>query len=54
MSQKETGSSTVRIDKKLLKEIQKWLDENGNKYKHPSVAAFVNSSIYEKLRKEKR
>jgi len=43
-------SATVRIDKKLLSEINKWLEKNGNKYKHPSVAAFVNSAIYEKLK----
>ena len=53
MSQKETSSSTVRIDKKLLNEIQRWLEDNGNKYKHPSIAAFVNSAIYEKLKRLK-
>ena len=41
--------ATVRISYKLLKEIQDWLDKNGNKYKHPSVSAFVNNSIYDKL-----
>ena len=51
MSQKE--SSTVRIDAKLLKQIQEWLENNGNKYTHPSVTAFVNSAIYEKLKKLK-
>ena len=53
MLQKETSSSTVRIDKKLLNEIQNWLKDNGNKYKHSSVSAFVNSAIYEKLKKLK-
>ena len=53
MSQKETSSSTVRVDKKLLSEIQKWLKNNGNKYKHSSVSAFVNSAIYEKLKRLK-
>ncbi|MBI2507848.1 hypothetical protein HYV89_02740 [Candidatus Woesearchaeota archaeon] len=51
MSQKETSSSTVRIDKKLLSEIKNWLKDNGNKYKHSSVSAFVNSAIYEKLKR---
>ncbi len=41
--------ATVRINDKLLKEIQDWLDKNGNKYKHPSVSAFVNNAIYDKL-----
>ena len=43
--------ATVKIDEKLLKEVQKWLDENGNKYKHPTISAFVNSAVYEKLNK---
>lgn len=41
----------VRIDDILLKEIQEWLDEKGNKYKHPSISAFVNNAVYEKLKK---
>ena len=41
----------VRVDDKLLKEVQKWLDENGNRYKHPTVSAFVNNAIYEKLKR---
>ena len=43
----------VRVDDKLLKEVQKWLDENGNKYKHPTISAFVNNAIYEKLKRLK-
>ena len=43
----------VRIDDKLNKEVQDWLNENGNKYKHPSVSAFVNNAIYEKLKEIK-
>ena len=42
--------ATVRIDDKLLDKIKKWLDNNGNKYKFPSVSAFINNSIYEKLK----
>jgi predicted nucleotide-binding protein (sugar kinase/HSP70/actin superfamily) len=44
--------ATVRIDDELLNKIKKWLDQNGNKYKYPSVSAFINNSIYEKLKKE--
>lgn len=43
----------VRIDDKLIKEVQKWLDENGNKYKHPTISAFVNNAVYEKLKEVK-
>lgn len=43
----------VRIDDKLIKEVQYWLNENGNKYKHPSISAFVNNAIYEKLKEFK-
>ncbi len=42
--------ATVKIDEKLLKEVQDWLDENGNKYKHPTITAFVNNAVYEKLK----
>lgn len=41
----------VRVDDKLIKKIQEWLDKNGNKYKHPTLSAFVNNAIYEKLQK---
>lgn len=43
----------VRIDDKLIKNIQDWLNENGNKYKHPSISAFVNNAIYAKLKELK-
>ncbi|MCA9458946.1 MAG: hypothetical protein KC550_00190 [Nanoarchaeota archaeon] len=43
--------ATVRIDDELLDKIKKWLDTNGNKYKFPSVTAFINNSIYEQLKK---
>lgn len=43
--------ATVRIDDQLLGKIKKWLNNNGNKYKFPSVSAFINNSIYEKLKK---
>lgn len=41
----------VRIDDELIKEVQEWLDKNGNKYKHPTLSAFVNNAVYEKLKK---
>lgn len=44
----------VRIDDKLLKEVQEWLRKNGNRYKHPTLSAFVNNAIYEKLKQLKK
>ena len=44
----------VRIDDNLLDEIKKLLDENGNKYKYPSISAFINCAVYEKLQKLKK
>jgi len=41
----------IRIDNKLHKKLQDWLDENGNRYKFPSITAFINNAIYEKLKK---
>ena len=41
----------VRINDELLKKIQDWLNDDENKYKHPSISSFVNSVIYEKLKK---
>lgn len=45
--------ATVKIDEKLLKEVQEWLNKNGNKYRHPTISAFVNNAVYEKLNKFK-
>lgn len=45
--------AVVRIDDKLIKEVQDWLEKNGNKYKHPTLSAFVNNAVYEKLKKLK-
>jgi metal-responsive CopG/Arc/MetJ family transcriptional regulator len=39
----------VRIDDELLQEINNFLEENGNKYKYPSISAFINNAVYEKL-----
>ena len=43
----------VRIDDKLLKEIKELIEKGSNKYQYPSVAAFINNTIYEKLNKKK-
>ena len=40
----------IRIDDELQEKIEKWIKENGNKYKHPSLSSFVNNAIYEKLK----
>lgn len=39
----------VRVDSKLVKDIKKWIKENGNRYQCPTMSAFVNMAIYEKL-----
>lgn len=43
----------VRIDDKLLDQVQKWLEENGNKYKHPTISAFINNAVYDKIQQLK-
>lgn len=43
--------AVVRIDDRLLKKIKEFLDHNDNKYQYPSIAAFINNVIYEKLNK---
>jgi len=43
--------ATVRIDDNLLKEIKEWIKKNGNKYECPTVSAFINNAIYNKLKK---
>ncbi len=42
----------VRIDDDLLKKLKLQLSSEENKYKFGSLAAFINSIIYEKLKKE--
>ena len=44
----------VRINDKLIKEVKEWLDKNGNQYKHPTLSAFVNNAVYEKLKELKK
>lgn len=44
--------ATVRIDDELLEKIKVLIEMDENKYKYPSVSAFINNSIYEKLKKE--
>ena len=41
----------VRIDDDLLKMVKEWIKKNGNKYTYPNITSFVNSAVYEKLRK---
>ena len=43
--------AVVRIDDKLLKEIKKFLEDDRNRYHHPSVSAFINYALYEKITK---
>ena len=41
--------AVVRIDDKLLREIRKFLQRDENRYQHPSVSAFINYALYEKI-----
>jgi|TARA_Y100000310_G_C20670759_1_gene810154 hypothetical protein len=41
----------VRIDDDLQVKVEKWLKNNGNKYQHPSLTSFINSAVYEKLKR---
>ena len=34
----------------LLEEIKEWITKNGNKYECPTVTAFINNAIYNKLK----
>ncbi|MBU1613565.1 hypothetical protein KKC87_04025 [Patescibacteria group bacterium] len=36
----------------MQKDILRWINQNGNKFKFSSITAFLNSAIYEKLQKE--
>ncbi|MBI2579409.1 MAG: hypothetical protein HYW27_00730 [Candidatus Aenigmarchaeota archaeon] len=40
----------VRIDEKLLREIKDFLKRDENRYRYPSVAAFINNDVFEKLK----
>lgn len=41
--------AVVRVADKLLREIRTLLDKDENKYQYPSVSAFINNAVYEKL-----
>ena len=41
--------AVVRIDDKILREIKRFLGKDENRYKHPSVSAFINYTLYEKI-----
>ncbi len=42
--------AVVRIDDELLMEIKKFIEKEENRYKYPSVTAFLNMFIYEKMK----
>ena len=44
--------AVVRIDEKLLKLVKKVVD-NDDSYEYPSIAAFINKAIHEKLKRKK-
>lgn len=44
----------ARINDKLLKEIRELIEKEGNNYQYPSVSAFINNTIYERLKEIKK
>ncbi|MBI2972072.1 MAG: hypothetical protein HYY37_06640 [Candidatus Aenigmarchaeota archaeon] len=42
--------AVVRLDDHLLEEIKKFLEKDDNKYRYPSVSAFLNFLVYEKMK----
>ena len=45
--------AVVRVDDKLLKEVKQLLKNDENKYKYGSIASYINSVLYGKLKEEK-
>ena len=41
----------VRIDDNLKKQIQDYINIGENKYQYPTISAFINNAIYEKLKR---
>jgi hypothetical protein len=46
--------AVVRINKKLLDEIKKYIEKEENAYKYPSISSFVNIAVFEKLNNDKK
>lgn len=41
----------VRIDDKLKDEILEYISKEENKYNYPNISTFINTAIFEKLKK---
>ncbi|MBD3354426.1 hypothetical protein GF361_00395 [Candidatus Woesearchaeota archaeon] len=41
----------VRIDDKLKKEVLEYISKEDNQYSYPNLSTFVNTAIFEKLKK---
>lgn len=41
----------VRIDDKLKNEILEYISKEENKYNYPNISTFINTAIFEKLKK---
>ena len=41
----------VRIDDELKKEILEYISKEENKYNYPNISTFINTVIFEKLKK---
>lgn len=41
----------VRIDDRLKKEVLSYISKEENQYTYPNISTFVNTAIFEKLRR---
>ncbi|MDP1729320.1 MAG: hypothetical protein Q8L27_03910 [archaeon] len=44
--------AVVRLDDELLKKLKEILKKEDNKYKYSSIASFINSIVYDKIKSE--
>lgn len=48
----KTKDSVARIDSKLLKEIESFIQKEENKLKYINKKQFIDLAVYEKLKRE--
>lgn len=46
--------AVVRVDDKLLKKLKEILKKEENKYRYGSIASFINSIVYDKIKLEEK
>ena len=48
-----SGEAVVRIDKEILKEVEKAISLKGNRFKYVNKKQFIDLAVLEKLNREK-